>query len=312
MNKASYRSLRQNLNFDFQAIQLGRQISIDLFFLVTMVGLFQTALAPLNIFIIPLFMFRQFSILHEAVHGLSHPNAKVNQLFGIVAGAFCLTPYTVWKMAHLKHHYWTGNLEQDPTFAILKTFGQSSPFKKKLIESTWRVGFPLLACLQHLGFWIFGLQNIKSIEIILSLALPVIFYSALVSQLTWINLAICAIGTLIYFRIYEDMIIPQHVGLYSDNEPDHHPPAWEQIPITRTWYLNPFLEKHVVLNMNYHTEHHLFPDLPWHQLDQAHKLLQADTNELNIVSFYQWMKAQRERPFAEVITPVPDRKKTAA
>ncbi|MCM2353862.1 MAG: fatty acid desaturase [Pseudobdellovibrio sp.] len=311
MNKATYRSLRQGLNFNFQPLQLGKQISIDLFLFSLITGLFQTSVAPLNIFIIPLFMFRQFSILHEAVHGLSHTNGKINHFCGLIAGTFCLTPFTVWKMAHLKHHYWTGNLEQDPTFAILKTFDQSSSYKKRLIESTWRMGFPLLAGLQHLGFWIFGLQNIKSIEIALSLALPVIFYGALASQLTWGNLAICATGTLIYFRIYEDMIVPQHVGLYSDDEPDHHPPAWDQIPITRSWYLHPFIERHVALNMNYHTEHHLFPDLPWHQLDKAHKLLQTE-KELNIVSFFEWMKMQRQRTFAETITPVPGRKKTAA
>lgn len=311
MNKLSYKNIRQNLNFDFQTRYLNRQIGTDLFMLMTIIGLFQTALAPLNIFIIPLFMFRQFSILHEAVHGLSHPSAKINQVFGVTAGVLCLTPFTVWKMAHLKHHYWTGNLEQDPTFAILKTFDQSSPFKKKLIESTWRLGFPFLAALQHLVFWVYGLKNMKSFEIAVSLIAPTAFYGLLFSQLNWLNLSITAVGVLIYFRIYEDMIIPQHVGLYSDDKPDHHPPAWEQIQITRSWCLNPIIEKHIVLNMNYHTEHHLFPDLPWHQLEKAHKLLQVE-NELNVVSFFEWMKLQRQRPFAEVITPVPGRKKSAA
>lgn len=311
MNKTSYRSLRQSLNFKFQVRQLGQQIATDLLLLFMVAELFQTSLAPLNIFIIPLFMFRQFSILHEAVHGLSHPNGKANHLCGLISGTFCLTPFAVWKMAHLKHHYWTGNLEQDPTFAILKTFDQSSPFKKKLIETTWNMGFPLLAALQHLGFWLFGLKNVKSFEVAVSLIVPTAFYAFLFSQLSLLNLTIAGIGVLIYFRIYEDMIIPQHVGLYSDDEPDHHPPAWDQIPITRTWYLHPFIERHVVLNMNYHTEHHLFPDLPWHQLDQAHKLLQRE-NELNVVSFFEWMKMQRSRTFAEVITPVPGRKKTAA
>lgn len=313
MNKADYLIIRKKLNFNFQFNEFLKQISIDLLLLFCMGGLFQTTLAALNIFIIPLFMFRQFSILHESVHGLSHTHRKLNQIIGITAGIFCLTPYTVWKLAHLKHHYWTGNLEQDPTFSILKKFDQSSPFKKKLIESTWSVGFPLLASLQHIGFWIIGLQNIKSLEVILSLTLPVAFYGVLISQLSLVNLAFCAIGILIYLRIYEDMIIPQHVGLYSDDEPDHHPTAWEQMPITRSWYLNPYIEKYIALNMNYHTEHHLFPDLPWHQLDQAHKLLITEKNELNIVSFYEWMKTQRQRSFVDVITPVsPSRRKTTA
>lgn len=84
---------------------------------------------------------------------------------------------------------------------------------------------------------------------------------------------------------------------------EHHPPAWEQVAITRTWYLHPLLEKYIVLNMNYHIEHHLFTDLPWHQLNKAHKYLQNDKQKLNVISFYQWMSHQRQRPFADVIKP---------
>ncbi|MES2801067.1 MAG: fatty acid desaturase [Bdellovibrionota bacterium] len=311
MNKITYKNLRQKLNFKFQRHFFWKQIAFDFTLLASMFGLFQTSYAIINVFLIPIFMFRQFSILHEAVHGLSHPSSKTNQVIGIISGAFCLTPYAVWKVAHLKHHYWTGNLEQDPTFSIIKSYEQSSSFKKRLIQSTWKSGVPLLAALQHLGFWIYCLKGKKSLENTLSLIVPLTTYIIAFSQLNLINVVICFVGVGLYFRIYEDMIVPQHFGMYSDDDASHHPAAWDQQDITRTWYLAPALEKHVVLNMNYHTEHHLFPDLPWHQLDRAHKLLLQEKENINLVT-QNWMQSQRQRPFAEVIVPIPSRKKNAA
>lgn len=256
-------------------------------------------------------MFRQFSILHEAVHGLAHPNARVNEVIGVISGAFCLTPYAAWKAAHLKHHYWTGNLNQDPTFAILKQYEQFSPFKKRLIEFTWSNGIPLLGFLQHIGFWIFSFKNQATLKNAFSSVMVIAVYAAALSQTSLLNAVISIVGICLYFRAYEEMIVPQHVGMYSDDEIEHHPAAWDQQDITRSWYLASGLEKYVVLNMNYHTEHHLFPDLPWHQLDNAHKLLLQENEQLNLTSL-NWMNKQRQRPFAEVIIPVPSRKRNAA
>lgn len=312
MNKLTYKSLRQNLNFDFQSHFFWKQIVFDFCFLATIYGLFHFSFGIINIFLVPIFMFRQFSILHEAVHGLSHPNNKINHAIGVLAGVFCLTPYSAWKTAHLKHHYWTGNLEQDPTFSILKSFKQSHPIKRNLIEFTWHRGIPFFAGLQHLNFWSFGFKSIQSLENVISLFVPITFYITLGLNLDLLNGAICLTGIIIYFRMYEDMIIPQHVGLYSDGDSDQHPHAWDQPYVTRTWYMPRAIERHVSLNMNYHTEHHLFPDLPWHELDKAHCLILHEKEDLNVIDSSAWMKAQRQRRFAEVIVPVPSRKKSAA
>lgn len=256
-------------------------------------------------------MFRQFSVLHEAVHGLAHSNDKINAAIGVIAGAFCLTPYAAWKAAHLKHHYWTGNLHQDPTFAILKQYEHYSANKKRLIEFSWSKGLPLLGFLQHLGFWVFNFKNMSTLKNGLSSVLVLAAYTAALSLLNLHTAVICFIGISLYFRAYEEMIVPQHVGMYSDDELDHHPTAWDQQDITRSWYLGMGIEKYVVLNMNYHTEHHLFPDLPWHQLHNAHRLLMRKNEKLNLISL-NWMSEQRQRPFAEVIVPVPSRKQNAA
>lgn len=317
MDKSNYKELRSQLNFKFRPWHLLLQLSID----VCSLGLilYLTKLPELslcNVVFIPLFMFRQFSILHEAVHGLSHPNSKINFTIGVISGAFCLTPFVIWKSAHLKHHYWTGNLDKDPTFAILKSYKESSENKKKIIEYSWKIGLPFLGLLQHWGFIIYFFktffENKKSSEYWANLMIPILLFFFILPKFSWISLSTTVVGILIYFRLFEDMIIPQHVGLYSDDEPDMHLPPWDQTEITRNWKLSNFIEQHIALNMNYHTEHHLFPDLPWHELKKAHRLIKASSqpylNEINS----DWISNQRQRKFSDVIQPIPARKNKKA
>ena len=311
MNKASYKNIRSKLNFQFNTSQFLKQVAFDFLLLGSIIGLFHTSYSVVNVFLIPVFMFRQFSVLHEAVHGLVHPNDRVNDFIGTLAGFFCLTPYAAWKAAHLKHHYWTGNLEQDPTFAILKQFEQYSSKKKSLIEFTWRKGIPLLGFLQHLGFWMFNFKNLSVFKNPLSSVAMITFYLTALSQTSLLTVSVLVLGTGLYFRAFEEMIIPQHVGMYSNDEPENRSPAWEQQDITRSWYMGEVVEKYMTLNMNYHTEHHLFPDLPWHELKNAHTLLLKE-NEPILIAPQDWMSQQRRRLFSQVIVPVPSRKSNAA
>jgi len=45
-----------------------------------------------------------FSCLHECVHGVFHPNARVNHAFGVVCAAFFPTGFSLQRAAHLGHH----------------------------------------------------------------------------------------------------------------------------------------------------------------------------------------------------------------
>jgi fatty acid desaturase len=45
-----------------------------------------------------------FSLLHEAVHGILNSNKKINELLGVLTGAFFPTSYTLQQYFHLGHH----------------------------------------------------------------------------------------------------------------------------------------------------------------------------------------------------------------
>lgn len=307
MNKATYKKIRTQLNFEFKSVRLIQQVLIDGLFLIGIIYLLQSEFEWLAFLPISLFMFRQFSILHEAVHHLSHPHSKINYFIGVVSGSFCLTPYLLWKSSHMKHHYWTGNLEQDPTFTILKNHKHFSPLKKKVIDFCWQNKIPLLGLIQHLGFWAYFYRdmskNLKSLDYWISFLIPTAVWTTILWQASLTHCLVIAAGALLYMLISENMIVPQHVGLHSDADKDMHLHPWEQTEITRTWRMLWPFEQFVALNMNYHTEHHLFPDLPWHQLKQAHLQIVNHKLHLNMVDS-EWMEDRRLLDFADVIRPV--------
>lgn len=316
MNKSVYREIRSRLNFKFSVLKFTQQICLDALFLSGMAYLLNTEYQWFAFIPVALFMFRHFSILHEAVHNLSHPNSKINFLVGVVSGGFCLTPYLYWKGAHMKHHYWTGNLEQDPTFTILKSHSSFSSHQKRFLDFCWKQKIPVLATLQHLGFWAHFLQDFKdrkkSVGYWLNLLLPLALWSFIFWQASWVQSCILLIGVSTYMYLSEHMIIPQHVGLYSDSDPTMHLHPWEQMEITRTWKMSKWFEQFVALNMNYHTEHHLFPDLPWHQLEKAHQLVSDNAGSSLNIAHDDWMNVRRHLDFSEVIRPVAARRKNEA
>ena len=57
----------------------------------------------------------------------------------------------------------------------------------------------------------------------------------------------------------------QHGGLKAD--------SWDHRESTRTVYLNPILGWCMYMNMQYHIEHHLFPQVPFYNLPKLHEAI---------------------------------------
>ena len=61
------------------------------------------------------------------------------------------------------------------------------------------------------------------------------------------------------------LVMTQHGGLKAD--------TWDHRESTRTFYTNPFLGWLCYLNMQYHIEHHIFPQVPFYNLPKLHKIV---------------------------------------
>ena len=105
------------------------------------------------IIFMPLFWFRSFAQMHEAVHSQCAVNLKLNFVLGLFWGAFCFLPFVSWREIHLLHHRWAGNVHKDPTLAILRQYNYYSLGRRGVLRWVWRAWVPFLGFLQHFVFW---------------------------------------------------------------------------------------------------------------------------------------------------------------
>jgi fatty acid desaturase len=73
------------------------------------------------------------------------------------------------------------------------------------------------------------------------------------------------------FLVLEELVnLPHHVDMPTTGG---RLPLWQQAYSTRSCYYPRGISELVVLNFNFHIEHHLFPSLPWYRLRRARDLV---------------------------------------
>jgi fatty acid desaturase len=96
-------------------------------------------------------------------------------------------------------------------------------------------------------------------------------YAVVILSCFWLHsfLPVMLIGLPSFYGAWHGVMtgITQHIGLAEDVL-DHRLNC-------RTVYMNPF-SRFVYWNMNYHVEHHMFPNVPYHALPALHEAIKAD------------------------------------
>ncbi len=211
---------------------------------------------------------------HESSHGTAFKSNYLNEALYEIASFMVLRESVPWRWSHTRHHSDTIIVGRDPEIAvprppdlwgIFKSFfnlsawpnyvknvllhssGQLTPEEKTYIpEDQYRATF--LRARIYLGIYL-------SI-----IALCLYHHSFL--PLMFVGLP----------NLYGAWLMPvygytQHTGL-AENVLDHRLNC-------RTVYMNP-INRFLYWNMNFHTEHHMFPLVPYHQLPKLHALIKDD------------------------------------
>ena len=311
MDKKVYIRLRKQLNLNtshyFTIIFFVQELSLICLSSILLAHFSESLWIYLNIPIFATIMFRNFSLMHEAVHGLLSKNKSINNAMGIWAGGFCLLPVEPWKRVHLDHHFWSGNVEKDPVMILMKTFPTWNHQLQSTLGFLWKAWFPILAISQYGVFWILSfrkfLTNPTCFKLARSLAFPFVFCIGICFTLGLgliVKLLIPAV--LLYLLMVEVVNFPHHLGL-ADLEQDHHSPMWEQHLTSRSCIYPLWLSKFVVLNFNYHVEHHMFPDAPWYRLESIYKIVSGELDEsYNSDPQFAWIKKNRSKNLTELFT----------
>jgi omega-6 fatty acid desaturase (delta-12 desaturase) len=105
----------------------------------------------------------------------------------------------------------------------------------------------------------------------------------------------------LYLIGVEAINLPHHLQLpYHGGETKFH--FWEQFKTARTCIYPRWIAQFIVLNFNYHIEHHLYPDAPWYYLKQIHQsirpLLQGS---YNLDSQFRWIIKAKQQSLDQVL-----------
>ena len=231
--------------------------------------------------LLALFYFHNFAIMHEAGHGNIHRRDLINVIIGHYTSLFCFLPFYPWRYIHQEHHTWTGNPEKDPTMKQVLRMKT----KKRIplaVKFTWRSWIPLGAVLQHVVFWTYpisiwreGRMKRQRIHMLISILFLAAGLAVLAEFLGWRGMSRLWPSFVIYLVGVELVNFPHHLDMptVDPNSSKQRLYVWEQQATTRSCRYPGILSELLVLNFNLHTEHHIFPDLPWFRLKEARKLI---------------------------------------
>jgi omega-6 fatty acid desaturase (delta-12 desaturase) len=311
VDKQLYLEIRKTLGKGGPSWALPKHLLLDLLLLSLIKEIWVlSGHSPLKFLVAPLvaaLMFRGFSLMHEAVHGVACKNRFWNNVVGTLAGGLCFLPFAPWQKSHLDHHYWSGNIDRDPVMAIIRTFPLWPAGLQAAVGFCWRAWLPLVALMQHAVFWTLSLQQgleKPNPKILFSLCFPLLLWGSVLSVVS-ADFALGAVlpATFLYFSLIEIVNFPHHLEL-PQYRGDAKLQLWEQHEIARSCLYPKWFARYVVLNFNFHAAHHMFPDLPWYRLEEAHMLLKEKLQNRYIEDpHFSWILKNRPKSMAELLAP---------
>ncbi|MEO1403565.1 MAG: fatty acid desaturase family protein [Cyanobacteria bacterium J06635_1] len=210
-----------------------------------------------------------FCTMHECSHRTAFANPRLNDMAAWLAGLLSFYNSTFYRRYHKWHHRYTQIPGKDPELGDPKPTGLGD-YLWQLSGLPWWIGklrgHPQVA-LGQLDDCYFLPESSRT-EVIRSTRLQLGVYAA-------VGLASAALGHPLFVVTYwllplavgqpllRFILLAEHTGCSADDNP---------LTNTRTT-LTQWPLRYLMWNMPFHTEHHLYPSIPFHALPEAHGLL---------------------------------------
>lgn len=279
LDKATYMAIKERLTFRPSPWAAAGILALNVSLGALGIWLLSRGTTPaylISQLVFPIVFFQAFSILHECGHGSFSPSSRVNTLVGHYASPLCFLPYFSWKFQHAQHHVWSGNLENDPSLKLLRDW-RATQRVPVLVKLAWRSWIPLAGAMNHVTYWAYPIHvwrtgtASQARRCVASLVWMVAVYATV--RYAWPEIFAVgnfALAIVIYLVAVELVNLPHHSDQPSTSE---KLALWEQAFSTRSCYYPKLVSELLVLNFNFHIEHHLFPSLPWYRLRGARGLI---------------------------------------
>lgn len=311
MNKETFQRLQRELKPQLSFLNACMDVTINLALMVLFVLLVSNDSLAGFIFsqiVLGILITRSLFLMHESAHGVLSHHKLFNNAAGYFFGIFCFLPFPAWRFLHLKHHTFAGVREVDPLLVISvnKKSGPILGFIRKCLLVLWKIGFPFVELIRSVGYMLSPLIIYKKTSD--RSLITKSFLSALIIVGFWIGghalwpeiiqLKTILPGVFIYLMLNELVSLPQHLELPSVDKSFGSFPLWQHSIVTRSVLFPKHIARHLLLNFNLHTEHHVFPMLPWRQLPDARERLKEVLGTDYQQASWTWSLHKRQGPFS--------------
>ena len=220
-----------------------------------------------QIFLLPqgLLIVSLFHLLHECIHDTPFRNQRLNSIVGAICGLILLLPSEWFRYFHRDHHRYTQIEGKDPE---LET-------NKPETRTQWLLhisGIPVFISLLKVN--VRCVTNKVNDSFLPSDAQQTVVKQARIMAGIYITLLLCSV-ILQNYTLLAIWTVPLITGqpflrLYLLAEHTLCKNTDNMLMNTRTVLSNPIV-RWFTWNMPYHTEHHVYPAVPFHQLPALHK-----------------------------------------
>ncbi len=207
-----------------------------------------------------------FAPIHETMHLTAFANRRVNAVVGWLAACPSLLNWHFYTVFHLAHHRFTQDPARDPELTPSPPAALDTYLMRVLAVNYWRARAKVIA-----DCWRGDLSGYPyvppaaSARVIASVRAMSLFAAAgaVGAGLVWgwrAPLLFWVVPQLIgqvFLRLY---LLTEHTGCEE---------TANGLNNTRTTLTNAAMRR-LMWNMSYHTEHHLYPSIPFHRLPAAH------------------------------------------
>lgn len=309
ITREQYGALKSQLEFGGGLLASCAVLLLDLGLLFAWFALLEQGSTPaylLSQLLLAIVFFHNFCLLHEAGHGSCSRKPWVNTLIGHYASVLCFLPFFPWRHFHQLHHVWAGNPDKDPTGKNVRKW-RAAGRVPWIIRACWRSWIPLAALSQHFVYWAYPLTLLKEdralvIRCAVSVAvLPLSYFGLYWLAPDLFRAGNVALAFVLYLFAAELVNVPHHVDQFRFSE---RLALWDQWKASRSCYYPVLISELLVLNFNFHVEHHMFPALPWFRLRKARTLVRAalGSNYQEAVGV-RWNLQNRSRDMESLLLP---------
>ena len=217
-----------------------------------------------------------FAPIHETMHMTAFASPRLNQIVGWLSACPSLLNWHFYTYFHLAHHRHTQDPERDPELTV--------PAPATLNGYVWRVLAMPYWYTRLVVLWNGLRGDLSAYPYIPARAVPRVIRSL---RLMAVFMLACAVLSAVLVGWWAPLVfwvIPQLLGqpflrLYLLTEHTLCTLDNNALTNTRTTVTNAVMRV-LMWNMPFHTEHHLYPSIPFHRLGDAHAQLR---NQLGVL-----------------------------